>query len=160
MAIAQREPSTRKTWPAKRPSAGPIAHNQIYRRIGEEAALLRGLFFKPELYADSISALSFRYLTAPVPRDATGLLMRALFVGRLKARPAAVGADAAADWSVGFCRSTINGACSQNCSRPMVVARTIPSVFDEPEVNVFACKRCGAGLITEDHLTIAGTAVP
>jgi hypothetical protein len=122
MAIAQREPSTRKTWPAKRPSAGPIAHNQIYRRIGEEAALLRGLFFKPELYADSISALSFRYLTAPVPRDATGLLMRALFVGRLKARLAAVGADAAADWSVGFCRSTIYGACSQSLSRSELLA--------------------------------------
>ena len=47
-----------------------------------------------------------------------------------------------------------------NCSRPMVVARTIPGVLDEPEVNVFKCIRCGVNFITEDHLTIAGTTVP
>jgi hypothetical protein len=42
----------------------------------------------------------------------------------------------------------------------MVVARTIPGVLDKPEVNVFKCRRCGVDFITEDHLTIAGTAVP
>jgi transposase-like protein len=47
-----------------------------------------------------------------------------------------------------------------NCSRPMTVARTIPGVLDEPEVNVFKCSRCGVNFITEDHLTISGTAVP
>ena len=44
--------------------------------------------------------------------------------------------------------------------RPMVVARTMPSALDEPEVNVFACRHCGADFITEDHLTIAGTTAP
>ena len=29
-----------------------------------------------------------------------------------------------------------------NCSRPMVVARTILGLFDEPEVNVFKCSGC------------------
>ena len=47
-----------------------------------------------------------------------------------------------------------------NCSRPMVVARTILGLLDEPEVNVFKCSRCRVDFITEDHLTIAGTAVP
>ena len=47
-----------------------------------------------------------------------------------------------------------------NCSRPMIVARTIPGVLDEPEVNVFKCSRCGVDFMTEDHLTISGTAVP
>jgi len=42
----------------------------------------------------------------------------------------------------------------------MVVARTIPGVLDEPEVNVFKCSRYGVDFITEDHLTIAGTTVP
>jgi hypothetical protein len=42
----------------------------------------------------------------------------------------------------------------------MVVARTILGLFDEPEVNVFKCGRCRVDFITEDHLTIAGTAVP
>ena len=47
-----------------------------------------------------------------------------------------------------------------NCSRPMIVARTIPGVLDEPEVNVYECSRCKVNFMTEDHLTIAGTAVP
>jgi hypothetical protein len=42
----------------------------------------------------------------------------------------------------------------------MIVVRTIPGVLDEPEVNVFECKRCKVDFITEDHLTISGTAVP
>jgi hypothetical protein len=42
----------------------------------------------------------------------------------------------------------------------MIVARTIPGVLDEPAVNVFKCSRCGVDFMTEDHLTIAGTAVP
>ena len=37
---------------------------------------------------------------------------------------------------------------------------TIPGVLDEPEVNVFECSRCRVDFLTEDHLTIAGTAVP
>jgi hypothetical protein len=40
-----------------------------------------------------------------------------------------------------------------NCSRPMIVARTIPGVLYEPEVNVYECSRC-IDFITEDHLTI------
>ena len=47
-----------------------------------------------------------------------------------------------------------------NCSRPMIVARTIPGVLDEPEVNVYECSHCRVDFITEDHLTIAGTVVP
>ena len=47
-----------------------------------------------------------------------------------------------------------------NCSRPMILTRTIPSVLDEPEVNVFECSSCGVNFITEGHLTISGTAVP
>ena len=52
-----------------------------------------------------------------------------------------------------------------NCSRPMIVARTIPGVLDEPEIdepeiNVCECSRCRVDFITEDHLTISGTAVP
>ena len=47
-----------------------------------------------------------------------------------------------------------------NCSRPMVVARTILGLLDEPEVNVFECRRCRVDFITEDHLTIAETALP
>ena len=47
-----------------------------------------------------------------------------------------------------------------NCSRPMIVARTIPGVLDEPEVNVFRCSGCRVDYITEDYLTIARTAVP
>ena len=52
-----------------------------------------------------------------------------------------------------------------NCSRPMIVARTIPGVLDEPEIdepviNVCECSRCRIDFITEDHLTISGTAVP
>jgi hypothetical protein len=39
----------------------------------------------------------------------------------------------------------------------MIVARTIPGILDEPEVNVFECRRCGVDFITADHLTIAGT---
>jgi hypothetical protein len=46
-----------------------------------------------------------------------------------------------------------------NCSRPMDVARTILGLLDEPEVNVFECKRCSVNFIMEDHLTIAGTAL-
>jgi hypothetical protein len=42
----------------------------------------------------------------------------------------------------------------------MIVARTIPGVLDEPEVNVYECSRCRVDFITEDHLTISGTAVP
>ena len=47
-----------------------------------------------------------------------------------------------------------------SCSRPMILARTIPSVLDEPEVNVFGCSGCRVDFITEDHLTIAGTVAP
>src|ERR1019366_7430782 len=47
-----------------------------------------------------------------------------------------------------------------NCSRPMVVARTILGLLDEPDVNVFECRRCRVDFITEDHLTIAETALP
>jgi hypothetical protein len=39
-----------------------------------------------------------------------------------------------------------------NCSRPMIVARTIPGVLDQPEVNVYECSRCRVDFITEDHL--------
>jgi hypothetical protein len=42
----------------------------------------------------------------------------------------------------------------------MIVARTIPGVLDEAEVNVYECSRCRVDFITEDHLTIARTAVP
>jgi hypothetical protein len=42
----------------------------------------------------------------------------------------------------------------------MVVARSILGLFDEPEVNVFKCSGCRVDYITEDHLPIAGTAVP
>jgi hypothetical protein len=42
----------------------------------------------------------------------------------------------------------------------MVVVRTILGLLDEPEVNVYECSRCGVDFITEDHLTISGTAVP
>ena len=37
-----------------------------------------------------------------------------------------------------------------NCSRPMVIARTIPGVLDEPEVNVFECSCCRVDFMTED----------
>ena len=47
-----------------------------------------------------------------------------------------------------------------NCSQPMILARTILGVLGEPEVNVFECSRCRVDFITEDHLTISGTAVP
>ena len=47
-----------------------------------------------------------------------------------------------------------------NCSRPMVMARTILGLFDEPEVNVFKCSGCRVDFITDDHLTISETAVP
>jgi len=47
-----------------------------------------------------------------------------------------------------------------NCSRPMIVARTIPGALGVPEVNVFECRRCSVDFITEDHLTIAGTTEP
>ena len=47
-----------------------------------------------------------------------------------------------------------------NCSRPIIVARTIPGVLDELEVNVFECSRRRVAFITKDHLTISATAVP
>ena len=47
-----------------------------------------------------------------------------------------------------------------NCSRPMIVIRTIPGVLGEPDVNVFECSHCRVDFTTEDHLTIAGTVVP
>jgi hypothetical protein len=46
-----------------------------------------------------------------------------------------------------------------NCSRPMILARTIPGVLDEREVDVFECSACRVDFIIEDHLTISGTAV-
>jgi hypothetical protein len=39
-----------------------------------------------------------------------------------------------------------------NCSRPMVIARTIPGVLDEPEVNVFECSCCRVDFMTEGPL--------
>jgi hypothetical protein len=42
----------------------------------------------------------------------------------------------------------------------MILARTIPGVLDEREVNVFECSACRVDFITEDHLTIAGTTEP
>jgi transposase-like protein len=47
-----------------------------------------------------------------------------------------------------------------NCSRPMIVIRTIPGVLGEPDVNVFECSHCRVDFTTEDHLTISGTVVP
>jgi hypothetical protein len=47
-----------------------------------------------------------------------------------------------------------------NCSRPMIIARTLPALHDDLEVNVYECSHCGVDFITEDHLTISGTAVP
>ncbi len=46
-----------------------------------------------------------------------------------------------------------------NCGRPMREVRTIRKL-EMPDVNVFACSRCDVDFITEDHHTIAGTALP
>jgi hypothetical protein len=41
----------------------------------------------------------------------------------------------------------------------MAVDRTIAATPIEPELNVYKCVYCGVDFITEDHLTIAGTAL-
>jgi hypothetical protein len=39
--------------------------------------------------------------------------------------------------------------------------KTLPHIYDEPDVNVFVfkCGQCGVSFITEDHLPIAGVRV-